>query len=233
MGLKISASKSEVVLFTRKHESPPTTLVGVGSYVMPQTSYFKYLGIFFDAGLRWNCNAKYVLRRCLERVNLKSVAGVSWGSESVLFDTAVWGTHWIRPEIWLGLFYEYGKDTHAGFGKGSIPGIALRHIAEVIRPLERCFILTDSLSSIKAMMSRKIAHQTHPLVYKCKQFCWRLSQNKIEVKLIWISSHVRVVGNELVDERAQQVALEGSIFDRPLSLSDFQSLARPALMRAW
>jgi hypothetical protein len=42
-----------------------------------------------------------------------------------------------------------------------------------------------------------------------------------------------VVGNELVDERARQVALEGSIFDRPLSSIDFQSLARPALMRAW
>jgi hypothetical protein len=37
---------------------------------------------------------------------------------------------------------------------------ALRHIAEVIRPPERCLILTDSLSSIKSMMTRKIAHQT-------------------------------------------------------------------------
>jgi ribonuclease HI len=33
---------------------------------------------------------------------------------------------------------------------------ALRHIAEVIQPRERCLILTDSLSSIKAMLSRKI-----------------------------------------------------------------------------
>jgi hypothetical protein len=40
-------------------------------------------------------------------------------------------------------------------------------------------------------------------------------------------------GNELVNLRARQAALEGSIFDRPLSSSDFQSLARPALMRAW
>jgi hypothetical protein len=37
----------------------------------------------------------------------------------------------------------------------------LRHIAEVIRPPERCLILTASLSLIKAMLSRKIAHQTH------------------------------------------------------------------------
>jgi hypothetical protein len=53
------------------------------------------------------------------------------------------------------------------------------------------------------------------------------------VKLMWIPSHVGLVGYELVDERARQVALEGSIFDRPLSPSDFQNLARPTLMRAW
>jgi hypothetical protein len=45
------------------------------------------------------------------------------GSASILFDTAILGTHWIGPGIWLSLFYEYGKDTHAGAGKGSVPGI--------------------------------------------------------------------------------------------------------------
>jgi hypothetical protein len=50
---------------------------------------------------------------------------------------------------------------------------ALRHIARVIRPRERCLILSESLSSIKAMLSRKIAHQTYPLVSLngCKQLC--------------------------------------------------------------
>jgi ribonuclease HI len=67
---------------------------------------------------------------------------------------------------------------------------ALRHIAEDIRPPERCLILTDSLSSIKAMLSRKIAHQTHPLVYECKQLCRSL--------WMWISSHLGLVGNELM-----------------------------------
>jgi hypothetical protein len=42
-----------------------------------------------------------------------------------------------------------------------------------------------------------------------------------------------LVGNELFNKRARQMAFEGSIFDRPLSSSDFQSLGRPALMRAW
>jgi hypothetical protein len=83
------------------------------------------------------------------------------------------------------------------------------------------------------MLSRKIAHQTHPLVYECKQLCWSLCQNGIEVKLMWIPSHVGLVGNGLVDDRTRQAALEGTIFDRALSSSDFQSLARPALLRAW
>jgi hypothetical protein len=41
---------------------------------------------------------------------------------------------------------------------------------------------------------------------------------------------ISLVGNKLVDDRALYAALVGTIFDRPLSSSDFQ---RPALMRAW
>jgi hypothetical protein len=51
---------------------------------------------------------------------------------------------------------------------------ALRHIAKVSRPPERCFSLNNSLSSIKVMLSRKIPHQTHFLVYECKKLCWSL-----------------------------------------------------------
>jgi hypothetical protein len=47
---------------------------------------------------------------------------------------------------------------------------------------------------------------------------------------MWIPYHERLVGNKLVDDRARQAALEGSIFDKSLSSSDFQSLARLALM---
>jgi hypothetical protein len=74
MGLTISASKSEVMLFTRKHERPPI-LVRIGFYLLPQTTCFKYLGTFFDSELRRSCHVKCV--RCF----LKSA--------SILFDTAV------------------------------------------------------------------------------------------------------------------------------------------------
>jgi hypothetical protein len=41
--------------------------------------------------------------------------------------------------------------------------VLLRHIGEVIQPPEKCSILTDSLSSVKALLFRKISHRTHPL----------------------------------------------------------------------
>jgi hypothetical protein len=49
---------------------------------------------------------------------------------------------------------------------------SLRHIGKVIQSSEKCLILTDSLSLVKALLSRKISHRTHPLmVYECKQMC--------------------------------------------------------------
>jgi ribonuclease HI len=74
--------------------------------------------------------------------------------------------------------------------------MALRHIREVIQPPEKCLILTGSLSSIKAMLSRRISWRAHPLVYECKQLCFDLMRDLIEVKLMWIPS---LVGNELVN----------------------------------
>jgi hypothetical protein len=76
--------------------------------------------------------------------------------------------------------------------------MALRHIREVIQPPKKCLILTDSLSWIKAMLSRRISWRTHPLVYD-------LMRDFIEMKLIWTPSHVELVGNELVDGRGSGI----------------------------
>jgi hypothetical protein len=43
--------------------------------------------------------------------------------------------------------------------------MALRHIREVIQLPAKCLILTNSLGSIKAMLSRRTSWRTHPLVY--------------------------------------------------------------------
>jgi hypothetical protein len=86
MGLTISSAKSEVMLFSRKHERPPI-LIRIGSHVLPQTTTFKYLGMFFDCGLRWSTQTKYVRRRCLERIEIGS--GYVVESASFLYTSAI------------------------------------------------------------------------------------------------------------------------------------------------
>jgi hypothetical protein len=46
--------------------------------------------------------------------------------------------------------------------------------------LRRYLILTDSMSSIRAMKSGKISLHTFPFVYECNQKCWQLT--KVAVK---------------------------------------------------
>jgi hypothetical protein len=71
---------SEVWLFSRKHKRPPIP-IRIGSHALPQTTTFKYLGVFFDCGLRWSTQTNYVKQRCLQRINLlKSLVGVSWAA---------------------------------------------------------------------------------------------------------------------------------------------------------
>jgi ribonuclease HI len=80
--------------------------------------------------------------------------------------------------------------------------VTLRNIEAVIQPLENCLVFTDSLSSVKALLSKKISHQTHPLVYECKEMCTDLLEDGVKVEIMWIPSHVGLEGNEIVGERA-------------------------------
>jgi hypothetical protein len=50
---------------------------------------------------------------------------------------------------------------------------------------------------------------------------------------MWIPSHVRLEGNEIVDEWARHAAINGAVFDRPFPPLDFQGLARSVLLREW
>jgi hypothetical protein len=59
LGLSISATKSEVVLFSRRPAESPhfLTMGGIG---LPISKEFKYLGVVFDQGLTWNAHTRYL-----------------------------------------------------------------------------------------------------------------------------------------------------------------------------
>jgi hypothetical protein len=89
------------------------------------------------------------------------------------------------------------------------------------------------LSSVKALLSRKISHRTHPLVYECNQMCSDLLEDGVGVEIMWIPAHVGLECNEIVDERARHAAFNGAVFERPLPPVDFQGLASSVLLREW
>jgi hypothetical protein len=93
----------------------------------------------------------------------------------------------------LHLWFFIWMDAQGGSGYkiSSLAGIftaklttLLRYIREDIQPLETCLILTDSLSSVKALLSRKKSHRTHPLVYECKEMCSDLLRNGVQVEIM-------------------------------------------------
>jgi hypothetical protein len=63
VGLTISESKSEVVLFLRRRLQMVVS-IRVNGKLLPQSINFKYLGVFYDTGLRWGSQKSYVCRDC-------------------------------------------------------------------------------------------------------------------------------------------------------------------------
>jgi ribonuclease HI len=80
--------------------------------------------------------------------------------------------------------------------------MAMNHIEN--KALGSYLILTDSMSSIRAMESRKISPLTHQFVYKCKQKCWQLTRSGRKVSFMWVPAHVGIAGNERADYEARQ-----------------------------
>jgi hypothetical protein len=80
--------------------------------------------------------------------------------------------------------------------------MAMDHIEN--EALGRYLILTDSMSSIRAMETRKISLHTHPFVYECKQKCWQLTRSGRDVSFKWVPAHVATLG--IMVYNAQSVA---------------------------
>jgi hypothetical protein len=48
----------------------------------------------------------------------------------------------------------------------------------------RHVILTDIMSSLKALQTQKVAPRTHSLVYEIKEACWWLKNNVYEIHMM-------------------------------------------------
>jgi hypothetical protein len=87
--------------------------------------------------------------------------------------------------------------------------MAMDHIEN--EALGRYLIFTDSISSIRALESRKMSLHTHPFVYECK--CWQLTISGREVSFMYVSAHVVIAGNERADFEERQATLGNMVYN--------------------
>lgn len=80
IGLEISDTKSEVVVFSRNYKVQSFQL-DIDGIPLKISSQFKYLGVTFDAKCRWQAQIDDTARKCTKRINfLRSISGSWWGA---------------------------------------------------------------------------------------------------------------------------------------------------------
>jgi hypothetical protein len=46
-------------------------------------------------------------------------------------------------------------------------------------------IVTNSMSSLKTLQTRRVAPRTHSLIFEIKEACWWLKNNEYEIHMMW------------------------------------------------
>jgi ribonuclease HI len=100
------------------------------------------------------------------------------------------------------------------------------------RPVRYLFV-TDSMSSLKTLQTRRVAPRTHSLVNEIKEACWWLNNNEYEIHMMWIPSHVGIKGNERADQLKGDAVENGIEWHAPVHPSDFLPLSRVRLLEGW
>jgi hypothetical protein len=94
-------------------------------------------------------------------------------------------------------------------------------------------ILTDSLSSVKALWCSEKYRIGIIRWFTNVRRCSDLLENGVEVEIMWIPAHERLEGNETVDERARHAALTGAVFEIPLPPMLFQGMTISVFLKEW
>ena len=80
-GFKISRTKSAAVLFTRKHDPVPISLILRGGTRLQMKTEYKYLGLTFQQNGSYSKHVQNVTAKCRARLNvIRMLKGTTWGA---------------------------------------------------------------------------------------------------------------------------------------------------------
>lgn len=90
-------------------------------------------------------------------------------------------------------------------------------------------IFSDSKSVLTSLKTYPSDSKTSHLMYLIKDKIRKLQNCNHNIKLIWISSHCNIIGNELADTRAKSALLYGIEWNDKIPIGDFKNLFKELL----
>ncbi|XP_058815695.1 uncharacterized protein LOC131679123 [Topomyia yanbarensis] len=100
-------------------------------------------------------------------------------------------------------------------------------------PPNHYFILTDSLSTIAALRSKRIDNHDPFFLGKIRESLSNLTRKCYKFTLVWLPAHCSIAGNEKADNLAKIGALDGEIYERPIAYNEFYSASRQRTLASW
>ncbi|XP_058813149.1 uncharacterized protein LOC131677379 [Topomyia yanbarensis] len=100
-------------------------------------------------------------------------------------------------------------------------------------PPNHYFILTDSLSTIAALRSKRIDNHDPFFLGKIRESVSNLTRKCYKFTLVWLPAHCSIAGNEKADNLAKIGALDGEIYERPIAYNEFYSASRQRTLASW
>ena len=104
----------------------------------------------------------------------------------------------------------------------------LKHVRR--RSYNRCLIITDSASSAMALHNQLISSS---LILRILELLTELHCDGVEVKLLWVPSHVGVEGNERADEAAKVASRSSNIRRLKVEANDMKPQINRLVLEEW
>ncbi|XP_055529426.1 uncharacterized protein LOC129721179 [Wyeomyia smithii] len=95
------------------------------------------------------------------------------------------------------------------------------------------FIFSDSLSSIEALRSIKPVKHPSYFLPEIRRILEVLVDRSFIICFVWVPSHCSIPGNEEADLLAKRGAIDGDIFDRPITYTEYFHLPRQLALENW
>ena len=88
-------------------------------------------------------------------------------------------------------------------------------------------IVTDSLSALKALEAQKMDTGSLDILIKIKLFLDSMFSDGFNLMFVWIPAHCNITSNERADSLAKTAALDGTLSDLVLEVTNYLSTFRP------